>query len=211
MNKKHTMAVFLLAVLSFSFAPSDYKLVSNPEVVLKKLKTVADKTYSIASDYKEEKYLAAFKKPQVSTGKFYYEKDNKMRWEQVSPFEYIILLNGKSLRIRDNGKEVKIPASNKVALKVNEFMMSLIEGDYQSNKDLKTQCFESLTKYLIELVPLTKPLSKTYTKLELYFSKKDSRLENITFYEKGGDKKIVTFTNQIYNPKVMDGKLFLSF
>jgi len=211
MNKKYTVVILFLALLSLAFAPSEYKLVSNPEVVLKKLKVSADKTYGIRADYTEEKFLAAFKNPQVSKGLFYYEKDNKMRWEQTTPYEYIILLNGKSLRIKDNGKEVKIPSSNRVALKVNEFMMKLIEGGYQNNKDLETTCYQSASKYLIELVPVTKPLSKTYAKLELYFSKKTTRLESIIFYETEGDKKVVTFTNQIYNPKSTSPKTFTAF
>lgn len=205
---KTAKLLLLLTVVFFSFvSQNEFGLVENPERILKELKQVADKTNSIQAAYTEEKFISVLSNSQITKGNFYYQKEDKMRWEQTIPYEYIILISGETLRIKDNGKEKNISQSNQVAVKINAFMMSLIQGEYQDNKQLTSKCFESKDKYLIELTPTTKALKKVYSKLNLYFSKTDKRLGVIEFFEEGGDKKIVTFSNQEYN-KTLDAKLF---
>lgn len=208
MKTNYSLLFISIIFLFFSFTIEGFKKIENPDKLLTKIKSISNETKTIYSDFTEEKHLAILKKPQVSNGKFYYESDNKMRWEQNSPYEFIILINNKTLRIKDNGKEQKLGTGGKVALKINEFMMQLIQGDFQNNKDLAPEYFQSDKEYLIELTPQTKPLNKTYSKLGLYFSKSSYRLKTIIFYETEGDKRIVTFTNPKYNTKI-DPSVFL--
>ena len=183
----------LLTIIFFSFvSQNEFVVVDEPESILKQLKQVADKTNSIKAFYTEEKFISVLSNSQIAKGKFYYQKEDKMRWEQTVPYEYIILISGESLRIKDNGKEKQINQSNQVAVKINSFMMTLIQGDYQNNDQLSSRCLQSKDQYLIELTPTTKSLKKIYSKLNLYFSKEDKRLGVIEFFEEGGDKKIVT-------------------
>jgi len=197
--------LFLLPILLVSFvSQNEFKVVSDSEGLLKELKKVADQTSTISSSYSEEKFISVLSNSQTTTGKFYYKNSDKMRWEQTDPFEYIILISGESLRIIENGKEKQISQSNKVAAKVNAFMMSLIQGNYQNSEQLDARCLESSNQYLIELTPTIKPLNKVYSKMNLYFSKLDYRLESIEFLEVGGDRKIVTFFDQVYNEKIED-------
>lgn len=191
-------------VLLCSFSPSKkgYELSNNPKETLSKLKNSADKTNTIVADFTEEIYLAAFSKPQKSTGTFHYKTNDKMRWTQKLPFEYIIMINGESLRIKNNGKEQAKVGSKKMVRKINEFMLKMINGDYQDDKSMKTIVYESSTKYLLEMTPTAKPMNKIYTKFEMYFSKSNNRLESIIFFQPKGDKKITTFSNQKYNTTI---------
>ena len=197
-------ALIILLLVSFSPSKKGYKQVANSKVVLAKLKFVADKTNTITADFKEETFLAAFSEPQLSTGKFYYQSENKMRWTQNSPFEYIILINGESLRIKNNGEEQKNVGSKNMAKKINTFMLNMIKGDYHDDSNMKTTVYESASNYLLEMVPTTKPMNKIYAKFEMYFSKATKRLESIILFQPGGDKKIITFSNQKYNTKIED-------
>lgn len=207
MNKVFLFSLLFVIITSFTFQGKEYEKVNNPNVVLNKIKTLSDKTNSIVSDFNETKHLAFFKEPQISKGKFYYAKNNKMRWEQTTPSQYLILINGESLKIIKEGKEQNLGAGKKTALKINDFMMSLIQGEYQNSKDFNVTCYQSSQKYLVKLIPITKPLNKVYLDLELFFSKKTNRLESIVFNEKEGDKRIVTFVNQKYNTTI-DNNLF---
>lgn len=204
MNKFQTTLSILLMLVLASFSPSKkgYKLSNNPTAVLSKLKNTASQTKTIVADFKEETFLAAFAKPQITTGKFHYKANDKMRWSQNTPFEYIIMINGESLRIKNNGKEQTNVGSKKMAGKVNEFMLKMINGDYQDDKDMKTVVYESSTNYMLEMTPTTKPMNKIYSKFEMYFSKSNNRLESIIFFQPGGDKKITTFSHQKYNTTI---------
>ena len=209
MKKYKSIVILLLSfytIVSFTTNDEGFTKVKEKDKVLNELKRVANKTNTIKADFIEEKYLAAFKKPQVSSGKFYYKADDKMRWEQNTPFEYIILINGNSLRIKENGKEKNIPASGRIALKINDFMLKIIGGNFE-NKDFETFCYESTNRYKLELIPKTKQIRKIYTKFELFFLKKNKRLQQMIFFEANGDKRITTYSNQKYNESISD-KIF---
>ena len=212
MNKIQAIfsAIVILLLVSFSPLKKGYELSNNPKEILAKLKSTADKTNTIVADFTEETFLAAFSKPQISNGKFHYKASDKMRWTQKSPFEYIIMINLESLRIKNNGIEQTNVGSKKMARKVNEFMLKMITGNYQDDKNMKTAVYESSSKYLLEMTPTTKPMNKIYTKFEMYFSKSNNRLESIIFFQPEGDKKITTFSHQKYNTTI-ENSIFTKF
>ena len=210
---KHTklfVSIIALCLNVVAFGQGDYKSVSDPTTLLNKLKSVSNNTSTISADFVEEKHLAVLNLPQTSQGHFYYQKDDKMRWQQNSPSKFIFLMNGESLRIQDEGKEKDLGEGIKIASRINKFMMGLIQGDYQDDKKFMTECFESDSDYMIVLTPQNKTLKKMYSTLKLHFSKKDYRLQKISFFETNGDNKIVTFTNQEYN-KTLKNELFTKF
>lgn len=199
---------FCCSVLSAQIP--NYKEYINADQLLNQLKQVSAKTTSISADFKEVKYLTVLNEPQISNGVFYYSQEDKMRWEQKQPLEYIFIMNGKSLKIRDDGEEKDLGSSNVIASKINKFTLSLIKGDYQNDKNFDAKCYESNNDYLVELIPKTKSLSKVYRTIKLHFSKDDYRLQQIDFDEPTDDKKVLIFTNQAYNEKLSD-QLFTKF
>lgn len=210
MNKIKVTFILIVVGVLFSFIQEEkFKEVKNPEALLSKLKELASKTTTIQASFKEEKHLAFMDEPQEASGKMFYKKEDKMKWVQEKPFEYIILINGEVLKIKDNGKEKSFDESSKVASRINKFMMGLIQGDYQENKAYDSRFLESNSQYLIELTPKVKSLQKIYEKLELYFDKKDNRLQGIEFFETGGDLRSVKFYDQVYNGKI-DDQVFLN-
>lgn len=203
MNKFKILLTFLTAVFISSFVAQDgFKEIKNPSAVLAKLQEVSKATKTISTDFTETKHIAVLTTPQIATGKMYYKQQDKMKWMQQKPFEYIILINGEQLRIKDNGKEKSFSEGGKIASRINKFMMGLIQGDYQDSRGYTSKFFESGDRYLVELTPTVKSLSKVYDKLELYFDKKEYRLHRIKFFEASGDLRDVEFHDQIYNGKI---------
>lgn len=200
--KLFKLTVFLLvAFLTISFVNEEkFTKVENPATILKKLQEVSGNTNSIESDFTEKKYIAVLNEPQIATGKMFYQKENNMKWQQNTPFEYIILIKENDLQIKDNGKVYD--KGGLMASKVSGFMMGLIKGDYQESKEYKTQFFQSEKQYMVELIPEVKQLSKVYSKMKLYFTKENYRLVQIEFLEAGGDRRVVDFYNQKYNQTI---------
>lgn len=199
--------IILFFALLFSitgWAQQQFVAVKNPKEVLAKIQANSATITSISADYEEVKEMLAFSKPQVSKGKFYFQAPDKMRFEQATPFSYIILVNGEQLRISDNGKEKKVPKSGNVALKANSFLLSLVQGEF--NEDLvQVSCFKTnenisnVKEYAIELLPKQKMLRQVYEKVILIYGQNDLHLSKIIFKEVSGDYKTMNFSKQEYN------------
>lgn len=199
--------IYLLVVLGilFSFS-SEYKPCTNQSEVLKSIKEVSSKSKTITSDFAEEKKLSFLTEPQKSSGKFYYDKNGKMRWEQTEPSTYIILINGQDLKIKEGNKEKDLDGHKKRVLQINQFMMNLVSGDYENLKSVKTSVLESASDYKVLLIPQEKNLSKIYTSISLMFNKKTYLLEAIEFLESNGDTRKMKFVNTQYNQVISDQK-----
>ena len=105
MNKV-LLGIFLV-LTTFVLSAQNKIPIKNPSELKAKLKQQAKKTSSIIADFKQEKHLSFMKNPQLSEGVFYYEQADKLRWEQNTPFNYVLLINNTDIRIKDNGKEKK--------------------------------------------------------------------------------------------------------
>ncbi|CAG4995054.1 Outer-membrane lipoprotein carrier protein [Dyadobacter sp. CECT 9275] len=201
---KYPIFLFLFFVQIHSVSAQDFKPVQDPAQVVAELKKSAQNTGSIQANFKEEKYLAVLKEPQKTAGIFYYQKENKMRWEQESPSRYIILINGDQMRVSDNGKEKNV-AAGRMAGQIKDLMIGLVNGDFQDNKGFSKAYFEKADQYLIVLTPVNKRLKNVYSKISLVFTKSSFRLRELTFFEKSGDKSIMKFSNEKINQPITAG------
>jgi len=199
--RKNSLFCFLL-VFSITLFGQDLLPLTNTMEFISKLKEKSENTSSISADFKEEKYLSFLKEPQKSSGVFYYQAENKMRWEQKIPLEYIILINEGKIRLQENGKEKNVSAAKRVSSKVKDLLLTLIKGDFYENKAFEAGYFENSDVYIIILDPQNRKLSNVFEKIELHFSKKDLNLNKLIFHEKGGDKSIITFYNQKINQDI---------
>jgi len=206
---KVKIALLLCLGVSTSLIAQSFKTVSDPEKVGAALKKSSDAANSIQADFQEEKFLAVLKEPQKSSGIFYYQKNDKMRWEQKNPVKYVILVNGDRLRIQEAGKERKVGQAGRMAAQIKELMMGLVNGDFQDNKAFRQTISENSGSYLVTLDPVNKRLKNVYDKIDLLFSKSTLRLKELTFFQKDGDRSVMKFTNEKINQPISES-LFLN-
>ena len=196
----------MLAVLmtaSFAHAQS-FKPVANPEKVLAELRKISQATTSIQASFTDEKYLAVLKDPEKSSGLFYYQQKDKMRWEQRTPSKYVILINGDKLRIQEGGKEKNVGQAGRMAAQIKELMIGLVNGDFQQNKGFSLAVSEDSDDYQIVLTPENRRLKNIYSKIAMIFSKSSLRLRELSFFEKGGDKSIMKFQQEKFNQPIAE-------
>ncbi|QRR00929.1 LolA family protein [Dyadobacter sandarakinus] len=185
----------------------NFRPVADPEKVLQELRKTAQATSSIRAAYTEEKFLSVLKTPEQSSGLFYYQKSDKMRWEQKLPVKYVVLINGDKLRIAENGKEKNTGAAGRMADQIKSLMIGLVNGDFQENKAFALSCAENEAQHMVTLVPANRRMKNVYAKITLVFSKKTSRLKELSFYEKNGDHSVMHFQNEVFNEPI-DNSLF---
>ena len=192
----------LLLLLSLNFSAQEKTVLKDTHIFKSKLEKHAKETTSIIADFTQEKYLSFMNEPQISEGKFYYQQSDKMRWEQNSPFKYILLINDGTVRIKDNGKEKNIAGANKMMGKINDLMLGLINGKLFEDKSFIVKYFKNDNYYIVEFTPKSKRMKSMFRTIELSFSKKTSRLKELTFNESSGDRSVMKFFNEKFNQTI---------
>jgi outer membrane lipoprotein-sorting protein len=177
----------------------EFKRVDHPEPIFAALKANSEKVHTISADFAEVRYASYLKEPLKSSGQFFYQKKEQMRWEQQKPSSYIILINGNSLRISEQGKEKNIKSAGNMAGMIRETLLMMVSGDFQASKSFEKTVSHHAGNYLVTLTPLERRLKQRYDRLELLFSKSTLGLKQLTFFEKAGDKQVMTFSNEKVN------------
>ena len=203
MNRKYLL-IILLQLFALSVFSQEKTLIKDPTEVKNKLIKQAKETSSIISSFTQEKYVSFMKEPQHAEGIFYYQQPEKMRWEQNTPFNYVLLINNGIVRIKDKGKEKNLAGVNKMTQKINTLMLGLINGSVFDNNEFDIKYFKYLDSYIIELIPKNKQLKSFFNKIELDFSAKSIRLKTLSMYEKSGDKSIMKFFNNKFNESIKE-------
>ncbi len=204
-------AFFLLLICLTTHAFSqEMQPMADAAPFLKKLKEAAATTQTIKADFTEEKFVSYLKEPNKSTGVFYYKKQNKLRWEKLKPQEYIFLVNGDAVKVKEAEKEKSVSSFNEAIGKIKDLMIMLVNGEFQDNKIFAPSYFQNEEQYFVKLVPKNKTMANIFDHLQLTFSKKTMRLKELAFFEKSGDKSIITFYNDVINEN-LDDSLFTNF
>ena len=85
MKKVLVWAAMAFASLSFSLQAAEP--VSDVADLKAKMQKTAANVSSIQSDFTQEKYVSAMGNSMKSSGKFYYQKENKVKLEYLAPFK----------------------------------------------------------------------------------------------------------------------------
>ncbi len=200
---------FVLFFVQKSLA-QDVTPLTNSDEFLEKIKQTAASTHSIKAEFSEEKISSYFKEPQKSTGMFYYKKKNKLRWEKLKPVKYIFIANEDKVKIKENEKEKDVSGFNSQIMRIKEMMLTLVNGEFNSNRAYTPVYFYNNDIYLVKLVPKNKRLAAVFDCIQLIVNKENMRLKELSFFEKTGDKSVMKFFNDKINEDLSDN-LFTDF
>ena len=110
---------------------------------------------SISADFEELVYSYLFDVPIKASGKLLYENENscKIRWEHFLPKSKIILIDGSSFRIQDQGVEINNSSAKRVMGQIQKLMLSLFSGSFLNEKRFNVTFFENDKQYKYVLSP----------------------------------------------------------
>jgi len=189
----------------FLIIPHDntYFPVKDPKAVVNELKSASTRINTIISDFTQEKHLAFLKNVIISKGKFWFQKENLLRWEYITPFKYIIVSNGEKFIIKDgsNIKEYDIK-SNKVFQEINNLIISSVSGSLLEKKEFTFSIFQNHNSYLVKMTPTEPGMHKVLKTIELYFNKSDKNIYRVKMIEDKDDYTIISFENKKINEAI---------
>jgi len=177
----------------------------NPEVFKKQFIESTKTKESLQADFIQEKSLTMLSEKIISTGKFQFVKNDKLRMEYLHPFTYLLILNGGKIFIKDGQKENTISAgSNPVFKQVNQILIECLSGNMLDNHDFQPHIYENSGSWLIEFKPTVKNLKELYKNINIVMDKKDFTALSIGMYDVSGDKTIIRFQNKVLNAQISE-------
>jgi outer membrane lipoprotein-sorting protein len=206
------IALFLTILLSaacinstLAQAPKGYTIVANTATLQATLASTAKKTQTIASDFTQVKHMKMMNDKVNSKGKFYFKKEDKIRIEYTSPFQYLLVMNGGQIMVKDENKTNKINTRNsKTMQSVNRVMMDCMRGTVFGNKDFSVKSFESSNLYLLQLTPVNSSMKGLFARIDVYIEKTDNSVSKLVMNENGGDYTNMNFSNKKINTSLPD-------
>jgi outer membrane lipoprotein-sorting protein len=203
------LATFFLLFLALSVEIkaqyAGYKPIADLASFKRQFASESAKVMSISSDFTQDKILMALTEKITSTGKFWFKRNNKVRIEYLRPFNYLLVMNGDKMLVKDNEKESKINVkSNRLFQQVNRIMIDCVQGTILDSKDFTTKVFENDKVYLLEMTPSSKSLREFFQTVLLTVEKNDYSVRSIEMNEPAGDKTTISFQNKKLNEQVAD-------
>ncbi len=173
-----------------------------------KLQEASKKANTVMSDFVQEKNLSVLSNKIISKGNFRFKKENKVRWEYLQPYKYLIIINGDKIFIQDQNQKKQYDAqSNKIFKEINNFMMGCIQGDIlNKEKEYKIEFFENEKFYFVKLIPKSVKMKQIMSEIQIYFDKKDFSVSRLKMIEDGGDYTSIEFSNKTMNADIPDEK-----
>ena len=196
--------IFLLAGLSAA-AAAQYKPVANVTAVKSRFAAAAQKINSISSDFTQIKSLSMLAEKITSKVKFYFRKNNLVRMEYTSPYQYLMIINGNKVSIKDGQKTNKMTAgSSKLFQQVNHLMMDCIRGTVFDNPDFSVKLLENNNSYMADMEPVTQEMKTLFKKVKVVMGKNDFVVNEVQMIDARGDNTTIHYSNQQINTGLPD-------
>ncbi len=187
-------------------APKGFSSLTNTATLQAALAVTAKNTQSIASDFSQVKHMKMMNDKVSSRGKFYFKKEDKIRIEYTSPFQYLLVMNGGRIMVKDeNNKSNKINTRNSQTMQsVNKVMMDCMRGTVFNNKDFTVKAFETKGQYLLQLSPVNNAMKGLFARIDVYIDKAGNTVDKLVMNENGGDFTDMNFSNKKINTSLAD-------
>lgn len=190
-----------LVIATVSYAqPRGFKEVKNVQTFQQDLFRSNTAVQTISSDFLQTKNMALLAEKIKSRGKFYFKKEDKVRIEYITPYSYLLVMNGTQVMVKDEQKTNNINTKNsKTMQSVNRIMIDCMRGTVFQNPDFKVEAFENNNSYLLCMAPATDVMKKMFKQIDVYLDKKSFDVDKLTMMELGGDYTDMDFSNTQHN------------
>lgn len=177
--------------------------------VKQRINNVASAMNSMKCDFVQTKSLRMLKSNVVSKGVMYYGKPNKLRWEYTSPYQYVFILNGQTVWLKNSKGNSKIDvAQSKMFKEITRIMMSSVLGTCVSNnRDFKVSLSGHGNAWQAVMIPRRNPMKQMFSSITVCFDMAKSMVSTVKMTEKNGDTTLITLKNVQTNTPI-NAKVF---
>lgn len=153
---------------------------------------------NMQSEFEQRKHLDFLANDIKTYGKMHYQKPNKLSWEYTKPYQYRIVFAQDKITINDNGKVSQVKADDKIFKKINNLIVSSVNGNVFDEKEFDITYWFSEKKAMVKLRTKEKVLQSYITEIQLTFSEKFV-VEKVKLIEPSADYTEILFKNTKIN------------
>lgn len=202
--------ISMLVIATNLWAQDNFKPIQNQEKVKEVFITQGNNFQTITSNFVQEKYLEYLSSTIISKGKFWYKRDNLLRWEYTEPFKYLIIKNGDKVTIKDEkNTSIYNKKPNKAFQMLNDILSESVNGKLISDKRFSFNISENSTQYLVELSPDGMETKIIFNKIQLYFLKQNLVVYKIKLIESNNNFTTIFFEDKKINLPI-DDRIFIN-
>ena len=187
-----------------SFPLAAQRQAGNAEEMIEEICDAASGIRSMQCKFRQTKNLSLLATEMVSTGRMYY-KEGMLRWEYLSPYRYIFIINGERVLLDSpSGSNVIDTKTNKMFDGIANIMMNSLTGNIMDTEEFDTLILEEKEGWIAELIPVKKEMQQFFTKVRLHINPVEKSVEKVELLEKGGDTTLIEMTEIEKNVSVDD-------
>lgn len=198
-------SLFLLLATATAYS-QEYTKIGDPKACKAALEKQHKETKSIQADFTETSTSPLLTTPQKGSGKMWYKKENKIRWEKIKPESQVILINGKTVKLQEKGKEVSSASSKMVVKKIQGLMVQMMTGEFLNEKEFKISYYENKSNYKLILTPKSDKMKRYVSEINLIFAKKELTIKELVMLTDTDSKLVYSFSNMEVNGTINDTK-----
>ena len=191
--KRITISLLLLFSLFFSVAQAQ----DSEAQIRQKIAAAAQAMTSLQCDFVQTKQLKMLNDKMVSEGRMYYSQKDKLRWEYVKPYQYIFIMNGDRVLLKNKERSDVIDVrQNKIFREIARIMMSSVVGDCLSDdRTFKTSISTTGGQWVATLFPQRKDMKQMFQTIILHFDQRQATVSRVELVEKNGDQTTIDLKN----------------
>jgi len=209
MNKHIAYLILLFCSLQQAGAQPKMKPMADIPGFKANLLASTQKAKSMECDFVQKKFLEVLTEPVISNGHFCFKRENLIRWEYLTPNQYLIIINNDKVLTKNKNEKANVidTRSNKLFKELTDMMVSCFSGNIKAiEKRYSIQYFETEKQYMTKLVPLDKNAGAYLKNIDMYFDKNDMTISKLLMVEPSNDYTEYNFTNKKLNLPIADEK-----
>jgi outer membrane lipoprotein-sorting protein len=176
--------------------------------VFKAVAAQAETWTTLSSDFTQERHLQMLKKPVVSSGRFFFEKPDRLYWEVLKPKAMGFSVQGEKARrwTEDPQKAETLPTEKDPMIRsLTEQIFFWSRADFKALEKKYEIQVQDDTPATLNLIPLTNPENRFVSHLKITFSSDWRHVRSVEIHERGGDFTRLLFFNTRLNPSLPEG------
>lgn len=172
--------------------------------MVSKINSAASGLISLRCSFTQVKKLKMMNKTVSSSGEMFYQQSSKLRWEYLTPYKYLFIINGDKVKIKNSRKTDVIDVNqNKVFQEIAKIMMNTMTGKCLTDKSsFSSTMYKSGDLWVAKLMPLRKELKQIFSEIHIAFDPAKMLPVEVVMLDKNGDTTTIKLSDQIKNASI---------
>jgi len=196
--------LLILTLLSCSVSFAQYKKLEEVDKWVNKINEQTKQINNLHASFMQKKVISFLENPVVSSGEFWFQKTDKIRWEYTHPYSYVMIMNGGILSVIDEGNQYTTDlSSNKMFEQMNGLISGSISGELLNKEaEYKQEFYENEKDIIIRFIPKSGELGAYLQHIEIWFNRQSLQVDQLIMSEASGDYTEIQFSERKTNQEI---------